>query len=285
MNNILVTGSNGQLGSELKEISKKYNQYQFVFSSKSDLDITNTKDIHKFCVSNKINTIINCAAYTAVDKAETETELCNKINHEAIINLSRIAKELNIKLIHISTDYVFDGKTHIPYPEGHTTNPINIYGKTKLLGELGMTNINPQNSIIIRTSWVYSSFGSNFVKTMLKLAKTKNSLTIIADQVGTPTYAHDLAKTILNILPKVKNENVQTYHYTNEGVCSWYDFAFEIFSQTNTNCKVSPIETKDYPTAAERPQYSVMNKSKIKNTFNIEIPHWKTSLSNCLKKL
>ncbi|SHH87617.1 dTDP-4-dehydrorhamnose reductase [Wenyingzhuangia marina] len=285
MNNILVTGASGQLGSEIQHLSKDYSQYEFFFTDVAELDITNLEKVREFCSTNQIKTIINCAAYTAVDKAEEQTGICDAVNHIATINLSTVAKELNIKFIHTSTDYVFNGKNHVPFKENDLTDPINVYGKTKLLGEQAMIDINPKHSIIIRTSWVYSTYGNNFVKTMLKLAETRELLTIIADQVGSPTYAYDLAKTILEILPKVNNDQVEVYHYSNEGICSWYDFAFEIFHQTNTNCKVLPIETKDYPTAAERPSYSVMNKSKIKNTFDIEIPHWKTSLSNCLKKL
>ena len=285
MNNILVTGASGQLGSEIQKLSKEYSQYDFFFTDVTDLDITDLEKVREYCNTNQIKTIINCAAYTAVDKAEEQTDICNAVNHIATINLSTVAKELNIKLVHTSTDYVFNGKNYVPFKEDDITEPINVYGKTKLLGEQAMMDINPKHSIIIRTSWVYSTYGNNFVKTMLKLAETREQLTIIADQVGSPTYAHDLAKTILDILPKINNDHVEVYHYSNEGICSWYDFAFEIFHQTNTKCKVLPIETKDYPTAAERPQYSVMNKSKIKKTFDIEIPHWKTSLSNCLNKL
>ncbi len=285
MNNILVTGANGQLGSEIQSLATNYTQYHFIFTDVSALDITNLEDVKSFCISNKINIIINCAAYTAVDKAEEQTEICNAVNNTATHNLSLIAQELNIQLIHTSTDYVFNGVNHRAFIETDVPNAINVYGKTKWLGEQAMLKNNPSNSIIIRTSWVYSTFGNNFVKTMLKLAKNRDQLTIIADQIGTPTYAYDLAKTILDILPKINNDDVEIYHYSNEGICSWYDFAFEIFSQSNVNCKVLPIETKDYPTAAERPIFSLMNKSKIKNTFDIEIPHWKTSLSNCLNKL
>lgn len=285
MNNILVTGAKGQLGSEIKSLKEEYLQYNFFYTDSITLDITNLDQIKSFCTKNQINIIINCAAYTAVDKAEEEIDICNAVNNTATDHLSLVAKEQNIQLIHTSTDYVFNGINHVGFQENHSSSPINVYGKTKWLGEEAMKKNNPKNSIIIRTSWVYSTFGNNFVKTMLKLAETRDQLTIIADQIGTPTYAYDLAKTILDILPKIKNTNVETYHYSNEGVCTWYDFAFEIFNQTNTNCKVLPIETKDYPTAAERPLFSLMNKSKIKNTFDIEIPHWKTSLSNCLKKL
>ncbi len=285
MNNILVTGANGQLGSEIQSLATSYSQYQFVFTDVTKLNITNLLAITEFCKQNNITSIINCAAYTAVDKAEEQTDICNAVNHIATDYLSSVAKELNIQLIHISTDYVFNGINHQAFLEEDTPNPINVYGKTKWLGEQAMIRNNPKNSIIIRTSWVYSSFGNNFVKTMLKLAQDRDQLNIIADQIGTPTYAYDLAKTILDILPAIHNKQVETYHYSNEGVCTWYDFAFEIFKQTKTTCNVLPIQTKDYPTAAERPLFSLMNKSKIKNTFGIEIPHWKTSLTNCLNKL
>lgn len=285
MNNILVTGANGQLGSEIQSLAPSYSQYHFIFTDYVKLDITNLELVKEFCLNNNVNIMINCAAYTAVDKAEEETEKCNAVNNKATYNLSLVAKEQNIQLIHTSTDYVFNGINHVGFVETDIPKPINTYGKTKWLGEEAMLKNSPKNSIIIRTSWVYSTFGNNFVKTMLKLAESKDKLTIIADQIGTPTYAYDLAKAILDILPKINNEDIQIYHYSNEGVCSWYDFAFEIFNQTNTNCNVSPIETKDYPTAAERPLFSLMNKSKIKNTFDIEIPHWKTSLSKCLNKL
>lgn len=285
MSNILITGASGQLGSEVQSLASFYPQYKFFFTDVSELDITNFKKIEEFCLDNKIHIILNCAAYTAVDKAEEQPDICNAVNNIATLNLALVAKNQNIQLIHTSTDYVFNGKNHIAFKENDIPRPINVYGNTKKLGEDALINVNPQNSIIIRTSWVYSSFGNNFVKTMLYLAKTREQLTVISDQIGTPTYAYDLAKTILDILPKINNKQVEIYHYSNEGVCSWYDFAFEIFDQTNTNCKVLPIETKDYPTAAERPLFSLMNKSKIKKTFQIEIPHWKTSLSNCLKKI
>jgi dTDP-4-dehydrorhamnose reductase len=229
--------------------------------------------------------IINCAAYTAVDKAETDIENADIENRKAVKKLALISKELNIKLIHISTDYVFDGKNFKPYCEEFQTNPQGIYGKTKLDGENEMRDINPKNSIIIRTSWVYSSFRNNFVKTMLRLGKEKEFLGVIFDQVGTPTYARDLAKAILDIIPQIKNKKVEIYNYSNEGVLSWYDFAKEIMRMAKLNCKVNPIETFQYPTPAKRPHYSLLNKSKIKSTFNVEIPYWKDSLDECLIKL
>ena len=287
MINILVTGSNGQVGSELQALSKEYN-YNFFFTDRESLDITNPHAISEFIESNNINTIINSAAYTAVDKAEDEKKLADLVNHIAVKNLAQIAKDKNIKLIHISTDYVFDGKAHMPYKEDDVTNSNGVYGKTKLDGENAMININPLNSIIIRTSWVYSSFGANFVKTMLRLGKDRDELGVIFDQIGTPTYAKDLAKAILDIIPQLRHSkldlesSVEIYNYSNEGVLSWYDFAKEIMKMAKIECQINPIETKEYPTPAKRPHYSLLNKSKIKNEFNVNIPYWKDSLKQCL---
>lgn len=285
MINILVTGSNGQLGSALQVLAKQYTQYQFYFTDVAELDITDKSAIAVFVSANSIYAIVNCAAYTAVDKAESDLELADKINHLAVKYLAEVAKEHQCKLIHISTDYVFDGTHHIPYVETDVPNPKSVYGKTKLAGELALQKINPVNAIIIRTSWVYSSFGANFVKTMLKLGKERDELRVITDQVGTPTYAADLAQTILTILPHLSNEKVEVYHYTNEGVCSWYDFAQAIFEISKIDCKVIPITTAQYPTAAQRPHYSVLNKTQLKEKFKIEIPYWRDSLRNCLKKM
>jgi len=282
--NILVTGSNGQLGSELQELSSNY-EYNFFFTNRTDIDITNKENIKEYCQKNSINVIINCAAYTAVDSAETDEKNADLINRKAVKKLALISQELDIKLIHISTDYVFDGKNFKPYCEEYQTNPKSIYGKTKLAGENEMIKINPHNSIIIRTSWVYSSFGNNFVKTMLKLGKAKDELSVIFDQIGTPTNAADLAKTILDILPKIKNDKVTIYNYSNEGVLSWYDFAKEIMKMAKIDCTINPIETFQYPTPAKRPHYSLLNKAKIKKEFNITIPYWKDSLDKCLQVL
>ncbi|EQB35617.1 hypothetical protein M947_10065 [Sulfurimonas hongkongensis] len=308
MLNILVTGSNGQLGSEIRELINEIpsqaendgeltsfcaptrnlaenNEHYFFFTDKTTLDISDKEAVNKFIDMNKINIIINCAAYTAVDKAQTDEKNADAINHQAVKNLAQISKEKSIKLIHISTDYVFDGTNHKPYKEDNATAPKSIYGKTKLAGEKALQAINPKNSIIIRTSWVYSSFGANFVKTMLSLAKNRDELSVVYDQVGTPTYARDLAKTILEIVPKVKNENVEIYHYSNEGVLSWYDFAKEIMKMTKRECTIHPIESFKYPTPAPRPHFSILNKSKIKKDFDINIPFYKDSLDECLKVL
>jgi dTDP-4-dehydrorhamnose reductase len=285
MSNILVTGSKGQLGSELKDFESEFKQYSFYFTDSDSLDITDHEKVKKYCIENEIEIIINCAAFTAVDKAESDVELCDAINHLAVRNFAEIARTHNSKLIQISTDYVFDGTNHRPYIEKDQPNPQSVYGKTKLDGEEAIKKINPENSIIIRTSWVYSSYGNNFVKTMLRLGKERDELGIIFDQVGTPTYAKDLAKYILDIVPQLKSKSVDVYHYSNEGVCSWYDFAKAIFQLSGISVNVKPIQTFQHPTPAQRPSYSCMNKSKIKEQFNIEVPYWKDSLKFCLGKL
>jgi dTDP-4-dehydrorhamnose reductase len=282
--NILVTGSKGQVGSEIKELSSNSN-HNFFFTSREELDITNEQNIKDFIEKNDIKAIINCAAYTAVDKAEEDKINADLVNRKAVKKLAKISKEKSIKLIHISTDYVFDGTAFRPYCEEYQTNPNSVYGQTKLDGENEMIKINPHNSIIIRTSWVYSSFGNNFVKTMLRLGKEKDELGVIFDQIGSPTYARDLAQTILDILPNIKNDKVAIYNYSNEGVLSWYDFAKDIMRMAKIDCSINPIETFQYPTPAKRPHYSLLNKSKIKNEFGVEIPYWKDSLSDCLKVL
>ena len=280
---ILVTGSNGQLGSELRELINSPLPTVF-FTDRNTLDITDKTAIENFCETNNIEIIINCAAYTAVDKAQEDEVNADAINHLAVKSMAEIAKEKNIRLIHISTDYVFNGENHTPYLESDPTHPNGIYGETKLAGEQSLLEIAPANALIIRTSWVYSAYGANFVKTMLRLGKERESLGVIFDQVGTPTYAKDLAKAILKILPQIDNEKVEIYHYTNEGVCSWYDFAEAIFALRNIPCQVTPIETKAYPTPAKRPHYSLLNKAKIKRDFGLTIPYWRESLELCLKE-
>ena len=282
MPKVLVTGSKGQLGSELRDLVSDEN---FYFTDRNTLNIADKSTIENFCKEHSIDTIINCAAYTAVDKAEEDVENADRINHLAVKYLAEVAKENGIKLVHVSTDYVFDGENFKPYVESDVTHPNGVYGSTKLAGEEAMKAINPKDSIIIRTSWVYSSFGANFVKTMLRLGKERDTLGVIFDQVGTPTYARDLAKAILDILPKIKSEKVEIYNYSNEGVLSWYDFAKEIMKMAKIECKVNPIETKAYPTPAKRPHYSLLNKAKIKETFTIEIPYWKDGLDACLRKM
>ncbi len=282
---VLVTGANGQLGSELKFLvsNNNFTGVKFYFTDKDELDITKIEQIRAFVDDNQIDTIINCAAYTAVDKAEDEKEIAYKINRDGVKNLATVAKEKGIKLIHISTDYVFDGKSHTPLKEEDLVNPQGVYAKSKRAGEEELIKINPKGSMIIRTSWVYNADGKNFVNSMLKLAKQNDKLRVVCDQIGTPTYARDLARAILRIISSnLDNQNVEIYHYSNEGNCSWYDFAQAIFEIANIDCKVEPIGTKDYPTKAKRPQYSVLNKDKIKKRFNLEIPYWRDSLKSCL---
>ena len=282
---VLVTGAKGQLGSEIKKLAGNYQQLQFIFTDVDELDITNAFDIKAFLKSRKIDYIINCAAYTAVDKAESEIELAEKINILAVKNLTDIASELKIKFIHTSTDYVFDGKNYKPYKENDIPNPQSKYGITKLKGE--EEALKYENSMIVRTSWLYTSFGNNFVKTMIKLGNEREELRVVCDQAGTPTYARDLARAILEITNNTSNNTLPfvpgIYHYSNEGICSWYDFAKEIMVLTNTSCNIIPIESKDYPTPARRPSYSVLNKDKIKTTYKIDIPYWKDSLIECLQ--
>ncbi len=284
MKKILVTGSNGQLGNEIQAIADKFVDFKFFFTDVKELDICDSKAIESFIKFNKIKFIINCAAYTAVDKAEKEKDLANKINIEAIENLAKASLKFNALLIHISTDYVFDGTNHRPYIETDKTNPNSHYGYTKAEGEK-IIQKTCDKAIILRTSWLYSSFGNNFVKTILKYGSERDELKVVNDQIGTPTYAADLASTILTFVRDNTTKAIEIYNFSNQGVCSWYDFAKEIIEQKNINCKISPIESKDYPTAANRPFYSVLNKSKISKTLNLEIPHWKDSLRICLKNL
>ena len=291
MTNILVTGSGGQLGSELRYLVENRlvdtTDMKFFFTDRSSLDITDHQAVKQFTASRDINIIINCAAYTAVDKAEEDLELADALNREAVKSMAKIASENDIGLIHISTDYVYDGTSHKPYTEDDPSNPQGIYSKTKLAGENEIKQINPRNTIIIRTSWVYSSFGSNFVKTMLRLCQEKEKLSLISDQVGTPTYARDLAKAIIHIIkhPTKKHNNVEVYHFSNEGGCSWYDFAKTIFELSDIECTVNPIDTEEYPTPAKRPFYSILSKSKIKKDYNLTISYWRDSLKECLQTI
>ena len=278
MYNILVTGGNGQLGSELREIAQNYQDYNFLFTDVKDLDITNHNAVVAYIKSNKINVIINCAAYTSVDKAESEPKLSDAINHLAVANFAQIAKDKNIKLIHISTDYVFDGDSKKSLTSDCPTNPVTIYGLVKLKGEKAIQKIAPENTIIIRTSWVYSKFGNNFPKTIIRLSKINDSLNVVNDQLGTPTHAKDLAKVILDILPNLKNKNPEIYHYSNEGQCTWYEFALKILELFRSKTIVRGVSTHEYPTKAKRPLYSVLNKEKIKSKYNFTIPHWEDSL-------
>ncbi len=275
MNKILITGCNGQLGTELGILLPNALKTDY-----QGLDITNKYDVEKFVSDNKIDTIINCAAYTAVDKAEDDIEKATQINVNGPKNLAKTGA----KIIHISTDYVFDGNGHYPYAPSDTPCPVSVYGDTKLRGENAVLQ-NAQIAAIIRTAWLYSPYGNNFVKTMLRLGNEKSEINVVNDQIGTPTYAADLAAAVVTILPKLNKQNSGIYHFTNEGVCSWYDFATEIMDMANLQCKIKPIPTSMYPTRAKRPSYSVLDKSKIKQTFDIEIQHWRKSLQTCLNIL
>lgn len=284
MKNILVTGSNGQLGSEIRELSIQYPNLKFWFTDVAELNICDLEAIRTFLTDKQIDFIVNCAAYTAVDKAESDVLNCSRINADAVSNLGEAASAIGARVIHISTDYVYTGTNCSPYCETDGTAPFSVYGITKLAGEKELFRQCPE-SLVLRTSWLYSVYGSNFVKTMIRLGIERDKLGVIFDQIGTPTYAADLARTILLIIdgtlfvPGV-------YNYSNEGVCSWYDFALKIHELAGiTGCQVSPIETSDYPTPAKRPPYSVMNKKKIKETFGIKIPHWEASLKKCISRL
>ena len=281
MLNILVTGSNGQLGSEIKVLESKYSNYNFIFTDIAELDLTKAEDVDKFIKNNKVNCCINCAAYTAVDKAEDEQDLALLVNAMAVENLAKACEKAKARLIHVSTDYVFDGSNHMPYVETDEPFPNSFYGVSKLQGEKAVTD-NISDYAIVRTSWLYSSFGNNFVKTMIRLGKERDELGVVVDQVGTPTYAADLADALLTM---VKSEIVGIYHYSNQGVISWYDFAKAIMDIGKINCKVNAIESKDFPAKANRPFYSVLNKAKIATDFNIQIPYWLDSLKIMIKKL
>jgi len=282
---ILVTGAKGQLGNELKLLSLDRSAYSFTFTDIEELDITDRIAVSEFFHTLHPDVVINCAAYTAVDKAEQESDLAFKINSLAVRNLSNACNRFESLLLHISSDYIFNGKNYKPYIETDVPDPVSVYAKSKYAGEKQMLS-NCRNGIILRTSWLYSSFGNNFVKTILKYGQERKTLNIVFDQIGCPTYARDLAKTILEIVPKLQDhKGVEIFHYSDEGVASWYDFAKTIIEFSGSNCKVNPIETKDYPLPASRPFYSVLNKSKIKTQYSIEIPYWKNSLEECLKML
>lgn len=285
--NILVTGANGQLGSEIRRVSQQHeNNFKFFFTDVAELDITNRDAIDSFLKENNIKYIINCAAYTAVDKAEDDVVLCYKLNRDAAANLGIAATNNGVKVIHVSTDYVYDGTATKPYLETDSTNPQSVYGKSKRDGEVELMKACP-DSIIIRTAWLYSIFGSNFVKTMMKYGRERDELNVVADQTGTPTNAADLTQAIIRILDYTEAADFKPgiYHYSNEGVTTWYDFTLAIHKDAGIECKVNPITTDQYPTKAARPQYSVLDKSKIKETFGIAIPKWEDSLNICIKEL
>ncbi len=283
--NILVTGSYGQLGSELQKFSSNLTSLQWFFTDRDVLDITSDNDVTFFFQANKIEVCINCAAYTAVDKAEDEPELANKINAEAVKILADVCLKNNALFVHISTDYVFDGENFKPYSEDDIMNPISVYAKTKADAEI-ILNSHKVNSVIIRTSWLYSATGNNFVKTMIRVGSARPEISVVSDQIGTPTWAFDLASAIFTLVSNYSGNTLkQVYHFSNEGVISWYDFAIAIMELENIPCKVIPIESKDYPVKTKRPFYSVLNKTKIKHDLKIEIPYWKDSLMKCLEEI
>jgi dTDP-4-dehydrorhamnose reductase len=285
MLNVLITGSNGQVGLELRLLHKKYKNFNWFFTDSSILDITSKSELELFLKKVVIDVIVNCAAFTNVELAEDNVESSNLVNNLAVRNLSLLSKKYKIKLIHLSTDAVFDGKSDIPYLEDDTCNPLGVYAKTKRKGEEQLISINPINSIILRTSWVYSEYGSNFLKTMLKVLSLQEEVDVIYDQISTPTYAKDLAEVIVKLIPNIDNENVEIYHYSNDGSASWYDFAKEINLALKEECKINPIKTEEYLSKVCRPHFSVLNKDKIINKFNINIPYWKDSLRNCLNQM
>jgi dTDP-4-dehydrorhamnose reductase len=284
---ILITGADGQLGNELKEASKNYYGYDFIFTDVHTLDITDPAKVEEFIKANDPDWIINCAAYNLVDKAEADSDTAMKINAEAVKNIARVIKESDCRFIHVSSDYVYEGTASVPYNENSAVNPQSAYGRSKLAGEK-FAFVHPA-SMVIRTSWLYSSFGNNFVKTILRHASEKDSLNVVFDQTGTPTWAADLAGAIMNVVSGViRNRfafNAGVYNYSNEGVCTWFDFAVEIINEAGLACKVNPILSSGFAQAAKRPSYSVMDKTRIKETYELNIPHWRESLKKCMKIL
>jgi dTDP-4-dehydrorhamnose reductase len=283
--NILVTGSNGQLGNEIRLIAKEHPEHNYFFTDIQELDICDEQNVIDFANNNDIKFIVNCAAFTAVDKAEDNANrlLCDKLNRLAPQYLAHAAEAAGATLIHVSTDYVYDGRSYVPYREDDKCHPKSVYGASKLAGEINAMSICHQ-CVILRTAWLYSPFGNNFVKTMLRLGKERENLNVVFDQIGTPTYGHDLAQAIFHIIEKGAIPGI--YHFSDEGVCSWYDFAKAIHRAAGiTTCKISPVHTDEYPAIAYRPPYSVLDKTKIKTTYNIEIPQWEDSLQHCLNRM
>lgn len=285
MNNILVTGANGQLGNEIRRFAGKATHNRYIFTDVAELDITDLQAV-RHCVSeNQIAVIVNCAAYTNVDKAEDDFETADRINHKAVENLAIASKEAGATLIHVSTDYVFQGNGNLPCREDEPTNPLGVYGKTKLAGEEAIKEVGCKH-LIFRTAWLYSAFGNNFVKTMKRLTSERERLSVVFDQVGTPTYAGDLAALILHIIEEGKYKQQQgIYHFSNEGVCSWYDFAREITALSGNKCDVQPCHSDEFPSKVKRPAFSVLDKTKVKKDFDYVVPYWKDSLIKCIHEL
>ena len=283
MKSILVTGASGQLGSEIRHLAAHYPDFIFIYTDSAELDITHTESVNKAFANHQFYAVINCAAYTAVDKAESDKEKAYLINETGAANLAKASHGAGAKFVHVSTDFIFDGTHSQPILEDDKPNPLSVYGASKLYGENAVLKANPE-TLLIRTSWVYSSYGANFVKTILKLCRERDSLNVIFDQIGTPTYARDLAQVILSNLDKAVDQKISgVYNFSNEGVASWFDFAIAIRDIAGLKTKILPIETLQYPTPAVRPKYSVLNKRKIKLAFGIEIPYWRDSLASCME--
>jgi len=283
--NILITGANGQLGNEMRKISTRSASDSYFFTDVTELDITKPDDIRRMMKENQISVVVNCAAYTNVDKAEDNEKIADLLNHKAAENLAIACKEQDALLIHISTDYVFGGTKNTPISENEPVNPLGVYGKTKLDGELSVINSGCRY-LIFRTAWLYSSFGNNFVKTMLKLTSEKDKLSVVFDQVGSPTYAGDLAAVIFKTIEeRLFKKHQGIYHFTDEGVCSWYDFTMEIAELSNHKCDIQPCHSNEFPSKVKRPSFSVLDKTKVKNDLDIKIPYWKVSLRKCIKEL
>ena len=281
---VLVTGANGQLGSEMRRLGAA-SPNEYIFTDVAELDITDGAAVSRFVKENNVNVIVNCAAYTAVDRAEDDEATAELINATAVRILAEAAKEVDAVLFHVSTDYVFGAEGNTPRTEEMSTNPLGVYGRTKLRGEQAIAEVGAR-AIIIRTAWLYSEYGNNFLKTMLRLTKEKETLSVVFDQVGTPTYAGDLAMTIFSIIEgDYYNGNEGVYHFSNEGVCSWYDFAREIATAMGHTCQINPCHSSEFPSKVTRPPYSVLDKTKIKKTFGVDIPHWRESMIYCLKRI
>ena len=285
MNNILVTGANGQLGNEMRRLAEKTTSNRYIFTDIAELDITNLQAVRHCMSENQVTIVVNCAAYTNVDKAEDDFETADLINRKAVENLAIACKETEAVLIHVSTDYVFQGDRNLPCREDEPTNPLGVYGRTKLAGEQAIEQIGGKY-LIFRTAWLYSSFGNNFVKTMRRLTSEREQLSVVFDQVGTPTYAGDLAMLIWHIIEEEKYKQQQgVYHFSNEGVCSWYDFAKEIASLSGKECDIRPCHSDEFPSKVKRPAFSVLDKTKVKKDFGYMVPYWKDSLIKCINEL
>ena len=281
--NILVTGGNGQLGNEMRVVSKE-SRNRYIFTDVVELDITNLEAIRYMLKMERVDVVVNCAAYTNVDRAEEDEMMADLLNNKAAGNLAVVAKEVGATLIHVSTDYVFQGDKNTPYKEDCETSPLGVYGRTKLAGERSI-QATGCNYLIFRTSWLYSSYGKNFVKTMQRLTRDKNSLKVVFDQVGTPTYAGDLAAIIYKVIEKDMLDKQGIYHFSNEGVCSWYDFAQEVCELSGNACNIEPCHSDEFPSKVKRPNFSVLDKTKVKETFGAKVPYWKVSLKHCINLL